>query len=50
MMAEVFAATIVQTEVDVVGGLEGEVESYDEWVADLLEDVDLGYGEFYLLV
>lgn len=41
MVTEVLATAIVQTEVDVVRGLEGEVQGDYEWVTDLLQDVYL---------
>ena len=41
VFCEIFAGTVLQSQVDVVRGLEGEVEVDDEGVVDLLEDVHL---------
>ena len=49
MFGQIFALAVLKAKVDVVWGLECEMEVDDEGVVDLLEDVYLGYYKFGLL-
>lgn len=49
MFCQVFSLAVLQTKVNVVWGLEGEVQTNDEWVVYLFEDVYFGDHKFCLL-
>lgn len=50
MEAEIAARTVVESEVEVVRGLKGEVKVDDELVVCLLEDIGFYDGVFELLL
>lgn len=50
MIAQIPVGAVVESQVHIVGCLEGEVQVYDKGVGDLFQDVELGNGVLDLLI
>jgi hypothetical protein len=49
MLGEIFSLAILETEIDEIRGLKCEIETIDERVPDLFQDIDLSNHELRLL-